>query len=75
MGELGEDGKKVSLPPLRGRVGAVVIVMGSVQSTAASAGVGAAVESWRKVVRPRPRKRALKEGMGIFVVVLRRGSA
>jgi hypothetical protein len=74
VGELGGDGRIVGLPPLRGRVGVVVIVMGSVQSTAASAGVGAAAESWRRVVRPRP-KRALNEGMVIFVAVLRRGSA
>ena len=53
----------------------MVVVMGSVQSIAAPAGVGAAAESWRRVVRPRPRKRALNEGMVIFVVVLRRGSA
>jgi hypothetical protein len=75
VGELEGDGRTVSLPPLRGRDGVVVVVMGSVQSTAAPAGVGAAAESWRRVVRPRPRKRALNEGMVIFVVVLRRGSA
>jgi hypothetical protein len=71
VGGLG-DGRTLSLPPLRGRVGVVVVVMGSVQSIAAPAGVGAAAESWRRVVRPRPRKRALNEGMVIFVVVLRR---
>ena len=74
VGGLG-DGRTLSLPPLRGRVGVVVVLMGSVQSTAAPAGVGTAVESWRRVVRPMPRKRALNEGMVIFVVVLRRGGA
>jgi hypothetical protein len=74
VGEMGRDGRKVSLPPLRGRVGVVVLWMGSVQSTATPAGVGAATESWRRVVRPRPRKRALNEGMVIFIGVLRRSA-
>jgi hypothetical protein len=74
VSDLGGDVRRVSLPPLRGRVGVVVFVMGSVQSTATPAGVGAAAESWRRAVRPRPRKRRLNEGMVIFVLVLRGSS-
>ena len=61
----GTWGRVKDIPPLEGRVGVALEVLTppGPHLHAAPAGVGAAAERWKMVVRPRPRQRLRKEGI------------